>query len=105
MPPRGIRHRLAYLYAILTGIIGLFILVRLFMQQTLSIDLETLLAFSLTAVIVSYFRVPLGESVEQVLGVLGRCVDHNVQVEGGAGHAMEARGDPADHQVPHAMGV
>jgi len=66
MPKTGIRHRLAYLYAILTGSIGLFVLVRLFMQQTLSIDLATLLAFSLTAVIVSYFGVPLGKDGGQV---------------------------------------
>jgi hypothetical protein len=66
MPRRRIRHQLAYLYAILTGSIGLAVLVRLFMQQTQAIDLSTLLAFSLTAVIVSYFEIPLGKDNGQV---------------------------------------
>lgn len=66
MPRMGSRHRLAYLYALLTGSIGLFVLIRLFMQQTMAVDLATLLAFSLTAVIVSYFRVPIGKDSGQV---------------------------------------
>jgi hypothetical protein len=58
----SLRHRLAYLYALLIGTLGLLVLVRLFMDQTADVDLATLLAFTLTALILSYFRVPIGKA-------------------------------------------
>ena len=56
-----LRHRLSHFYALLTGVIGLFILAQLFAHQTSSIDLATLLAFTLMALIASYFRIPVGQ--------------------------------------------
>jgi hypothetical protein len=66
----SLRHRLAYLYALLIGILGLLVLVRLFADQTTDVDLATLLAFTLTALILSYFRVPIGK-VKSELGLEG----------------------------------
>jgi len=56
-----LRHGLSHLYALLTGVIGLFVLIQLFARQTSSIDLATLLAFTLMALIASYFRIPVGQ--------------------------------------------
>jgi hypothetical protein len=61
MPDKDVRQRPAYLYAMLTSITGLLVLVRLFMQPA-SVDLATLLAFTLTAIIVACFRVPIGQA-------------------------------------------
>ena len=57
-----LRHRLSYLYTLLIGLLGLLVLVWLFMDQTTDVDLATLLAFTLTALILSYFRVPIGKA-------------------------------------------
>jgi hypothetical protein len=62
MASAGLRDRLPYFYALLTGTIGLVILIRLFADQVTAIDLATLLAFTLTALILSYFRVPIGKA-------------------------------------------
>jgi hypothetical protein len=56
------RKRLSYLYAALSGATGLLILVWLFTRHAAPVDLATLLAFTLTALIVSYFRVPLSQT-------------------------------------------
>ena len=66
MSRTGLSHRLAQLYAILTGSIGLIVIVCLFSQQTQAIDLATLLAFTLAAVLVSRFGVPIGHDNGQV---------------------------------------
>jgi hypothetical protein len=55
-------RRWAYLYAYLTGILGLLILGQLFVRQAVSADLPTLLLFTGVALIVSYFQVPIGGS-------------------------------------------
>jgi hypothetical protein len=58
----SLRHRLSHLYALLIGTLGLLVLVRRFMDQTTDVDLATLLAFTLTALILFYFRVPIGKA-------------------------------------------
>jgi len=73
MAGTGLRDRLTYFYALLTGTIGLVILIRLFAEQVTAIDLATLLAFTLTALILSYFRVPIGKA-EGELGLDGAIV-------------------------------
>lgn len=50
---------LARIYAALIGVLGLGALIWLF-EQAHAIDLATLLAFALVAVLMSYFRVPVG---------------------------------------------
>jgi hypothetical protein len=45
------------------------------------------------------------QRIEQSLGVVGRGFDQDIQVEGHAGHAVQDRGDPADHDVFHVMAV
>jgi len=54
-------RRWANIYALLTGILGLFILGQLFARQAMSVDLPPLLLFTGVALIVSYFHVPIGE--------------------------------------------
>ena len=61
MPEKDVRQKPAYLYAMLISITGLLVLVRLFMQPA-SVDLATLLAFTLTALTVACFRVPIGQA-------------------------------------------
>ena len=53
MSNRDIRHGLSHFYALLTGVIGLLALAQLFARQTSSIDLATLLAFTLMALTAS----------------------------------------------------
>lgn len=65
-----LRQRLSYVYALITGILGMLILLRLFMRQTAPIDLVTLLTFALTAIILTRFRIPIG-SREDLLGLDG----------------------------------
>ena len=54
--------RLADLYALLIGVFGVLVLIRLLDYQTMSFDLSTLLPFTLFALLVSYFRIPIGQS-------------------------------------------
>jgi hypothetical protein len=56
MAKPDLRKTLSYLYALLTGIVGLLVLTWLFARQTTAIDPIALLAFALTALIVSYLR-------------------------------------------------
>jgi hypothetical protein len=60
MPSKDLGQRVSYLYALLTGIIALFALLWLFMHPAISVDLATLLAFTLFAVLLSVFRIPIG---------------------------------------------
>jgi len=64
MPSRDLGQRVSYLYALLTGIVGLLTLVWLFMHPASSVDLATLLAFTLFAILLSYFRIPVGKTGE-----------------------------------------
>jgi hypothetical protein len=64
MPSRDLSLRVSYLYALLTGIVGLFILIWLFVHPAISVDLATLLAFTLFAVLLSYFRISIGKTGE-----------------------------------------
>jgi len=54
--------RLADLYALLMGLFGVLVLIRLLDYQTMSFDLLTLLSFTLLALLVSYFRIPIGQN-------------------------------------------
>ncbi len=54
------RQRLAFIYALLIGVVGVLTLVWLLQYQTASFDLLALLAFTLLSIIVSYFRIPIG---------------------------------------------
>ena len=56
---QNLRRRWPYTYALFIGILGLLVLVRLFAQQATPVDLSTLLLFTVTALIVSYFKVPI----------------------------------------------
>jgi hypothetical protein len=56
MAKPDLRQTLSHLYALLTGIVGLLVLAWLFARQTAAVDPITLLAFALTALIVSYLR-------------------------------------------------
>jgi hypothetical protein len=60
MPSKDLGRRVTYLYALLTGITGLFALLWLFVHPATSVDLATLLAFTLFAVLLSVFRIPVG---------------------------------------------
>ena len=64
-------HRLAHLYALISGVAGLVVLTRFFVRQAPPADLAFLLAFTLTALIVSYFGVPVGRAGTQKLGLQG----------------------------------
>ena len=64
MPSRDLGQRVSYLYALLTGIVGLLTLIWLFMHPAISVDLATLLAFTLVAILLSYFRIPIGKTGE-----------------------------------------
>jgi len=64
MPSRDLGQRVSYLYALLTGIVGLLTLIWLFMHPAISVDLATLLAFTLFAILLSYFRIPIGKTGE-----------------------------------------
>jgi hypothetical protein len=64
MPSRDLSLRVSYLYALLTGIVALFTLVWLFMHPAIAVDLATLLAFALFAVLLSTFRIPIGKTGE-----------------------------------------
>lgn len=70
MPNTILRHRLSYGYALITGLLGLLILLRLFTRQTAPIDLVTLLTFALTAILLTRFRIPVGGQGE-MLGLDG----------------------------------
>lgn len=54
------RRRWSHLYTLLTGVIGLLLLVQIFDREATSANLATLLLFTLAAVVASYFRVPIG---------------------------------------------
>jgi hypothetical protein len=69
MPSRDLGRRVSYLYALLTGIVALFALVWLFMHPAISVDLATLLTFTLFAILLSVFRIPIGRTGE--LGLTG----------------------------------
>ena len=58
-PTSNLYPRLADIYALLTGVFGVLALLQLLDYQTTSFDLITLLPFTLLALIVSYFRIPL----------------------------------------------
>ncbi|MBN1640754.1 MAG: hypothetical protein JXA09_05935 [Anaerolineae bacterium] len=53
-------QRITYLFALLTALAGLVVLLWHFARQRAHIDLATLLAFTLLALITTYFRVPIG---------------------------------------------
>jgi hypothetical protein len=60
MTDRQHNRRITYLFALLTGLIGLLALLWRFTRQRAVIDLSTLLAFALLALIVTRFRVSVG---------------------------------------------
>lgn len=63
-----LRRRLSHIYALLIGLFGVIVLVQLVEHQTAPFDLLALLSFTLLALIVSYFRIPVGrDSAEFVL--------------------------------------
>jgi hypothetical protein len=64
MPSRGLGQRTSYLYALLTGLVGLLTLIWLFMRPAIVVDLSTLLAFTLFAILLSYLQIPIGRSGE-----------------------------------------
>lgn len=64
MPGRDTGPRTSYLYALLTGVVGLFTLIWLFMHPASAVDLATLLAFTLFAILLSYLRIPIGHMGE-----------------------------------------
>jgi hypothetical protein len=59
---RDLSRRWGYVYALLTGILGLLVLGRLFASQETAVDLPTLLLFTGVALIVSYFQIPIGKT-------------------------------------------
>jgi hypothetical protein len=61
-----LRQRLGHLYALLTGMAGLFVLAWLFAHPIASVDLPALLAFTLIALVASYFRVPIACTGEEL---------------------------------------
>ena len=64
MPSRSLGQRISYLYALLTGLVGLFTLIWLFMHPVSAVDLATLLGFTLFAILLSYLRIPIGRMGE-----------------------------------------
>jgi hypothetical protein len=54
------RRRWFHIYALLTGVLGVSILALLFVHQDTPLDLPALLLFTLVALIVSYFKIPIG---------------------------------------------
>jgi hypothetical protein len=67
MIARRVRERWFALYALALGILGILALAYLFAHQTTTVDLFTLLLFTVTAVIVSSFQVPIYRSAAQSL--------------------------------------
>ena len=59
MSAHGFHERWFILYALVLGILGVLALAYLFVYQTTAVDLFTLLLFTVTAVIVSSFQVPI----------------------------------------------
>lgn len=53
--------RLPVVYSLLIGLLGVAVLVQLVEYQTASFDLWALLAFAVVAMLVSYFRLPMGQ--------------------------------------------
>jgi hypothetical protein len=64
MPSRDTGQRITYLYALLTGVVGLLTLVWLFMHPASAVDLAPLLAFTTFAILLSYLRIPVGSTGE-----------------------------------------
>ena len=67
MTPHRVRERWFVLYALALGILGILALAYLFVYQTTTVDLFTLLLFTVTAVIVSSFQVPIYRAAAQSL--------------------------------------
>jgi hypothetical protein len=64
MSSRDLGQRVSHLYALLTGVVGLLTLIWLFMHPASAVDLATLLAFALFAILLSYLRIPIGQAGE-----------------------------------------
>ena len=69
MTTQGVHRRWSYIYALLIGVLGMITLTYLFARQAQPVDRATLLLFTVVAVVVSYFKVPInGEEVSLSLG-------------------------------------
>jgi hypothetical protein len=67
MPAYGFHQRWFILYALCLGILGISTLAYLFVYQAMAVDLFTLLLFTVTAVVISSFQVPLYRTAAQSL--------------------------------------
>jgi hypothetical protein len=59
-------QRITYLFALLTGLSGLAVLLFRFTRQRTGVDLSTLLAFATLALITTYFRVQIGRAGAEI---------------------------------------